>query len=73
MKLEKLQERRKAKGFTRKELSEFSGVSVSTIEFLELGYYDIEQIKLGTLVKLAKVLHCKILDLLDDKYRRIIK
>lgn len=58
----KLEEIRKAKHLTRKELSEKSGVHEKTIQFLEKKIANPEEAKMGTLVKLAKALKCKVRD-----------
>lgn len=58
----KLEEIRKAKGYTRKELAEKSGVNENTIKFLEKGINNPNEAKLMTLVLLAKALKCKVRD-----------
>lgn len=58
----KLEEIRKAKGLSRRELAEKSGVKEMTIVFLENGKNDPKNAKLSTLVKLAKALKCKVRD-----------
>lgn len=70
--LHHLERIRKEKGFTREELSKLSGVHYKTINSLEKGLYDVNMVKLGTLVKLAKALHCKVIDLLEKDLRKII-
>lgn len=71
-KLYNLERIRKEKGFSREELSKLSGVNPTTIQRLEKGMYDVNMVKLGTLVALAKALHCKVLDLLTPELKRII-
>ena len=58
----KLEEIRKAKELSRRELAEKSGVKKMTIVFLESGKNDPNNAKLSTLVKLAKALKCKVRD-----------
>ena len=58
----RLEEIRKAQHLTRKELSELSGVHEKTINFLERKINDPQEAKLGTLLKLAKALKCKVRD-----------
>ena len=58
----KLEEIRKAKGLSRRELAEKSGVNEMSIVCLENGTNDPGNAKLSTLVKLAKALHCKVRD-----------
>ena len=71
-KLSNLERIRKEKGFSRLELAKLSGVNVNTIQRLEKGMYDVNMVKLGTLITLAKSLHCKVVDLLDKDLKRII-
>lgn len=71
-KLFSLERIRREKGLTRKELSLLSGVSTMTIQSLEQGLTDVNNVKLTTLIKLAKALHCKVVDLLDNDLKRII-
>ena len=63
---------RKKRGLTRRELALLSGVKEITIHHLEKGATDVNNVKLSTLVKLAKALHCKVIDLLDNELKRII-
>ena len=70
--LNNLERIRKEQGFSRDELSKLSGVNPTTIQRLEIGYYDVNMVKLGTLIALAKALHCKIIDLLDKDLKRYI-
>ena len=49
---------RKKKKLTRQKLAEKSGVSFETIKHIENGTTKIEDVKLGTLQKLAKGLDC---------------
>ncbi len=71
-KLNNLQRIRKEKDLSRKELSKLSGVNETTIQRLETGLYNVNMVKLGTLIALAKALHCKVVDLLDTNLKRII-
>lgn len=57
-----LEEKRKKKHLTRKELAELSGVHEKTIHFLEKGINDPYEAKLSTLIKLAIALKCKVRD-----------
>lgn len=58
----KLEEIRKAKELSRRELAEKSGIKEMTIVCLESEINDPNNAKLSTLVKLAKALHCKVRD-----------
>ena len=71
-KLHNLERIRKEKGFNRLELAKLSGVNETTIQRLEKGIYNVNMAKLGTLVALAKALHCKVVDLLDNDLKRIV-
>ena len=71
-KLSNLERIRNEKGFSRLELSKLSGVNDTTIQRLEKGMYDVNMVKLGTLIALAKALHCKVVDLLDADLKRTI-
>lgn len=70
--LNNLRSIREHKCFTRKELSLLSGVKEITIASLENGITDVNNVKLSTLIKLAKALKCKVVDLLDKDLRKII-
>lgn len=64
---------RKEKGITLEDLSKLSGLHIGTIQKLECGDTPIGSVKLGTLMKLAKSLHCKVVDLLPESMRKDIK
>lgn len=70
--LSNLERIRKEKGFSRLELSKLSGVAPQTIQKLEQGLYNVNMVKLGTLVALSKALHCKVVDLLNTELKRIV-
>lgn len=53
---------RKAKGLSRRELAEKSGVNETSIVSLENGTNDPQNAKISTLIKLARALHCKVRD-----------
>lgn len=57
-----------SKGLTQKALAERSGVNYRTIQDYEQdGGVPIEGARLSTLLALAKVLECRITDILDDQ------
>lgn len=58
----KLEEIRKSKHLTRKELAERSGIHEQTIVFLETIIDDPRNAKLTTLIALARALNCKVKD-----------
>jgi transcriptional regulator with XRE-family HTH domain len=68
-KLLHLQRIRKEKDLTLSDLSKLSGVALLTIQKLESGTTPITQAKLDTLIKIAKALHCKVVDLLPKELR----
>ena len=70
--LHNLERIRKEQGLSRRELSLLSGVNHNTIQRLEKGMYDVNMVKLGTLISLAKALHCKVVDLLEKDLQRIV-
>lgn len=70
--LHNLERIRKEKHLSRDELARLSGVNRTTIQRLEKGMYDVNMVKLGTLIALAKALRCKVVDLLEKDLKRII-
>ena len=69
-KLSNLERIRHERNLSRRELATLSGVRELTINNLERGKnYDIANVKLSTLVKLAKALCCKVVDLLNNDLR----
>lgn len=62
----KLEEIRKGKNLSRRELAEKSGISEQTIVSLENSRNDPGAAKLSTLVALAKALKCKVKDFYPD-------
>lgn len=69
----KLEKIRKEKNLTREELADLSGLSKATIEALERGRTNVDNIKLSTLVALATVLNVKVIDLLPKKLQNKIR
>lgn len=61
--MNKLQELRKERMLSQKELSELSGVSARTIKALEQGYRDINKTSTTNLLRLAKTIGCSMEDL----------
>lgn len=62
----KLQEIRKAKGYTQNELADRSGVKLRAVQHYEIGARSIDGAALETLVALAGALGVKVYDLLED-------
>ena len=61
----KLHKIRKARGFTQKELSDASGVSLRMIQLYEQKQNDIRKAQVNVVVSLAKALGCEVEDLID--------
>lgn len=70
--LNNLKKIRESKGFARRELELLSGVKELTIHNLEVGATNVDNVKLSTLIRLAKALKCKVIDLLDNDLKRYI-
>lgn len=60
-----LQKIRKARGFSQKELSEASGVSLRMIQLYEQKQNDISKAQVNVVVRLARTLGCDVEDLLQ--------
>ena len=71
--LDNLRAIRESKNYTREKLAAESGVAKQTIQSLEDGITNIDNVKLSTLVKLARALHCKVVHLLPLEMRNIIR
>ena len=71
-KLYSLERIRKEQGLSRRELELLSGVKQVTIYHLESGRTDVNNIKLSTLIALAKALKVKVVDLLSADLKRIV-
>ena len=70
--LARLEQIRKGKGLSRRELCQLSGVKEITIRALENGTTDVNNTKLSTLIALVKALKVKVIDLLDKDLHRYI-
>ena len=71
--LDNLRAIRESKKYSREELSELSGVPLVTIRALEVGITNVDNVKLSTLIKLAKGLKCKVISILPIELRNIIR
>lgn len=56
---------RSACGFTQRELAELSGVSLRSIQMYEQRNKDINRAQAASMERLARVLHCRVEDLLE--------
>lgn len=61
-----LQRRRKNYGYSQRELAEKSGVNLRTLQQYELGAKDIGKASVSTVIALAKVLGCKVEDIMES-------
>ena len=61
---------RKRKKLTRIDLQELSGIHHQTIEHIENGKCNIHDIKLSTLIKLAKALNTKVSKIVNEEERK---
>lgn len=61
----KLHKIRKARGFTQKELSVTSGVSLRMIQLYEQKQNDLSKAQINVVLSLAKALGCEVEDLID--------
>lgn len=66
----RLESIRKDRKLTRADLEKLSGVSRETIKALEKGINNIDEVKLSTLVKLARALKVKVRDIVDKDIAR---
>lgn len=63
--MSRLKKIREDKNLTQTQLAEASGVNLRILQHYEQGYKDINKAQALTLQKLARVLECKIEDLLE--------
>lgn len=61
----RLQEIRKARGFTQQQLSDASGVSLRMIQLYEQKQNDISKAQVNVVISLAKALGCDVEDLIE--------
>ena len=72
-KLSNLKRIRKENKYTREDLELLSGVNRCTIQHLEEGMTNAENVKLSTLIKLAKTLRVKVWELVDKDLQKYFK
>ena len=58
---------RRANGFSQKRLAEVSGVSLRMIQLYEQRQNDINKAQASTLLALARVLNCRLEDLMEPQ------
>lgn len=66
--MSKLQDMREKVGLTQWQLSLLSEIPITTIQKYEIGKANIDGAKIKTLAILAKVLNCRIEDIIEDEY-----
>ena len=64
----KLKRIRTAKGYSQKQLSELSSVSLRSIQMYEQRRKDINKAQSDSLYRMAKILSCTMEDLLEEYY-----
>lgn len=62
--MSKLQQKRKAAGYTQRELATRSGLSIRTLQYYEQGVLDIDKASASTVYRLALALGCTMEELL---------
>ena len=60
-----LKRQRKSAGLTQQQLTERSRVKLRMIQAYEQNYQDISKAEVGSIIRLAKALSCKVEDLLE--------
>ena len=58
---------RKKAGLTRQELAYMADISARTLEAYEQGLRPLDGASAGLVLKLARILHCTVEDLIDPK------
>lgn len=71
--LDNLELLRKERKLTREQLSKLTGLNKTTIQRLEKGMYNVNDIKFSTLIKLCKALKCKVADIVSKDLRRYLR
>lgn len=65
--MSKLQDIRKAKGYSQSMLAKEIGIGLQTIRSFEQGWRNINSTELVIILKLCNTLDCRIEDILDDE------
>lgn len=63
--MSKLQEKRKAAGFSQRQLAERVGMSFRTLQYYEQGSLDFNKAAVETVFRLAVALGCSVEELVD--------
>lgn len=63
--MSKLQEKRKAAGFSQRKLAEQVGMSFRTLQYYEQGALDFNKAAVETVYRLAVALGCSVEELID--------
>ena len=67
MRLDELKKIRKDRHLSRKDLAKLSGIPMITIASLENGVNNVENVKLSTIMALAKALKVKVRTILPEE------
>ena len=62
---DKLQEMRKARGFSQAALAEKAGINLRMLQYYEQGDKDLNGARLDTLLKLCAALECRLIDIVN--------
>lgn len=62
-----LKEVRLAAGLSQQQLADLAGVNYRVLQYYDNGTKDINGAKLRTLLKICKVLNCRLQDIITDK------
>lgn len=65
----KLQQIRKMRGLTQKELADKCNISVKSIQAYEQGTRKLEKANKNTIFKICEVLNCKISDIIESEVK----
>lgn len=63
----KLQHKRLEKGYTQKEIAEWTKIPLQTIQKLEIGHNKIDSIRIKQMLALCRELECFPEDILEDE------
>jgi len=64
--MNKLQEYRLERGLTQEELAKLANMNIKTLQSYEQGHRSLWNASCGTVLRLARVLKCKVTDLLEE-------
>lgn len=62
-----LKQRRESAGLSQSQLAKLAGINTRVYQNYEQGVRDISKAQLPTLLKICRVLHCKLSDIITDE------